>query len=334
MTRLVNHLGLLPVNIYIRPAPTPTAVPACASQYSEMHPFPFYTRQPKIPTSAKAKYLPLARLSAGVDGFVILAAPRSNPPTISNVVALKLFRPEVGCSVPRRLLEELITMQDRYKDKHLIAAVHDYPPATNWIAMAYVPGRSISELMKMQYKDVGMPPCLVFHLFAELVTAQAYLKEHGLCHADLNEGGNVMLSAKEGHTWPSVTLVDYGGMQLHDEIMAIDHTMWLLQKTVNRQVRVGACWRREQFDQDDLERADMLYGLVCMYDSSNGEGKNMTLERLWKKCDWIAELRIEKLRDEIALVDLEKELNGARWTEEDIGVLAEGGGMAIEEVDG
>ncbi|KAA8622874.1 hypothetical protein PtrSN002B_000722 [Pyrenophora tritici-repentis] len=88
-------------------------------------------------------------------------------------------------------------MQTHLGTAHLLAAILDYPPVMDWLAMTYTPGRNISGLMQMQYQHMSMPPCVVFDMFAQLVQVQAHLSAHRLCHADLNEGRNVMLIVRE-----------------------------------------------------------------------------------------------------------------------------------------
>lgn len=55
----------------------------------------------------------------------------------------------------------------------------------------------------------SLPPFLVFHIFTEVIKAPKVLQEHKLCHADLWNGTNVMLSPPAiGGRWPGVKLID------------------------------------------------------------------------------------------------------------------------------
>jgi len=198
-------------------------------------------REFEFPQSAKKEFIALRHLGSGNEGHVVLAVHHSSPKTLASCVALKFNSGEKVTSIKKSLLDELKGMEgDR---DHLIAAVRGYPgmDTPNWHALEYIPGRSIHHLLRKHatYKVHGLPPCVIFHVFAELVRVQRHLKKHGYCHIDLKGGGNVMLSNKDDDVFPTVTLIDFGGIMPYNRFKELEHTLHLARKMWKRNTEIA-----------------------------------------------------------------------------------------------
>jgi len=273
----------------------------------------------KIPRSAKDKFVPLKYLGSGKEGHVVLAAPRSDPQGLASCVALKILSGDKVTSVARKLLKKLKKMEG--DESHLIAAVRDYPgiPTPNWHALEYIPGRSIEYLLRKHatYKEHGLPPCVIFHVFAQLVRVQKHLKDNEYCHIDLKEGGNVMLSNKDGNLFPTVTLIDLGGIKPYDQGKELEHTLYLARKMTKGSAEIAEHWRPMRFRKGHRKQAKDKYKMI--HDRAASKVKETdTLEALWKQCGESFERLVESLTDEKALKELQEALDDAKITEEEV----------------
>ncbi|KAI4616229.1 uncharacterized protein J4E87_008741 [Alternaria ethzedia] len=286
-------------------------------------------REITIPQSAKEEFIALRHLGSGQEGYVVLAVHRSSPKTLASCVGLKFNSGEKVTSIRKSLLEKLKGMEgDR---DHLIAAVHGYPDmdSPNWHALEYIPGHSIQDLLRNHkiYKVHGLPPCVIFHVFAELVRVQRHLKEHGYCHIDLKEGGNVMLSNKDDDVFPTVTLIDFGGIWPYNRPKEFEHTLYLARKMWKGNTEIAEHWRLEQFEEDRKQANDQC---KMIHDRAAGEIKETdTLEDLWKECGKSFEELKQSLTDKSALKELRGALDDKKITEQDV---VEGEELPLEEV--
>ncbi|KAI4705289.1 hypothetical protein J4E81_000169 [Alternaria sp. BMP 2799] len=233
-------------------------------------------------------------------------------------------------SIKKSLLDELKGIEgDR---DHLIAAVRGYPDmeTPNWHALEYIPGRSIQSLLRKHatYVVHGLPPCVIFHVFAELVRVQRHLKKHGHCHIDLKGGGNVMLSNKDDDAFPTVTLIDFGGIMPYNRSKELEHTLHLARKMSKRNTEILEHWRPEQSKEKYWKQANDQCKLI--FDRAVGEVKETdTLEGLWKERGKTFEELKQSLTDDAALKELREALDDGKITEQDV---AENKGLPLEEV--
>ena len=273
----------------------------------------------KFPQSAKKEFIALRHLGSGYEGYVVLAVHHSSPKTLASCVALKINSGEKVTSIKKSLLDELKEIEgDR---DHLIAAVRGYPgmETPNWHALEYIPGRSIHHLLRQHatYKVHGLPPCVVFHVFAELVRVQRHLKQHGYCHIDLKGGGNVMLSNKDDDVFPTVTLIDFGGIMPYNRSKELEHTLHLARKMWKRNTEVAEHWRPEQIKEEDWKQANDQCKMI--HDRAVGEIKETdTLEDLWKEREFFFEELKQSLTDDAALKELREALDDGKITEQDV----------------
>jgi serine/threonine protein kinase len=261
---------------------------------------------------ANAKFLLLKKIDEGKDGLIVLAVPRNGPQNASTITALKIIKHLAIGSISEFTLEKLKTLERKYADEHFIAAVLEYPASIYWINMEFILGRSVKDLMDTTYAANGMPPTLVFHVMAEVVQAQTYLQEQGPCHMDLWAGGKVMLRARDDDLWPSVVLIDYGGIMAYHQHKQVQHTVQLVQTMINREKTIPDYWRSDTFNKGDLELADRFYKKMCGYEF---EGK-ASLEGLWKAQGPLVKQLKETFRDDVVLHALKAELEGKRVTDE------------------
>jgi serine/threonine protein kinase len=193
-------------------------------------PFPRVTMTFTIPWSAHENYVPLKLLGRGKDGIVLLAVPRTGAQDISNCTALKILEGNSIGTISTELLKQLKEWQD--EEDNLLAKVREFQASDNpvWHCMDYVQGSSVEQLLRGTYKDDGIPPTLIFYVIIEIVRAQQHLQKHDKCHIDLNECGNVILSANDASPWPFVTLVDVGGIQKWQDRKVMEHLIPLARK--------------------------------------------------------------------------------------------------------
>jgi len=282
-----------------------------------------------FPQSAKKEFIALRHLGSGKEGYVVLAVYRSSPKTLASCVALKFNSGEKVTSIRKSLLEELKRMEgDR---DHLIAAVRGYLQLDqpNWHALEYIPGHSVQDLLKTHkiYKVHGLLPCVIFHVFAELVRVQRHLREHGYCHVDLKEGGNVMLSNKDEGLFSTVTLIDFGGIMNYNRFKELEHTVYLARKMWNGNTEIAKHWRPEQFKEEDRKQANDQCKMI--HDRAAGEIKETDiLGDLWKECGKsFLELK-QSLTDKSALKELREALDDEKITEQDV---VEGEELPLEQ---
>ncbi|KAF1830053.1 hypothetical protein BDW02DRAFT_609658 [Decorospora gaudefroyi] len=280
-----------------------------------------------IPGCANKQFLPLQLIGKGKDGIVVLAVPRKGPQAINTCRAIKILDGDQIGTMGKKTLEELKCMQ--HKEDHLIAAVQEYPSinSVDWYCMDYIPGLNVEELLNDRYEDDGMPPTLIFHILLELMRVQQHLKDHDKCHIDLKEGGNIMLSAKEGSAWPSIKLVDFSGIWPYRESSVARHTIHLVGKMMNRERSVPQWWRLGYFDDSSLQSADGFY--QEMWKCSEKEEEEQEIEELWEQQGEMVKRLKQDLRDEEALHDLKDTLRSTVITEENLQGLVDGGGMEM-----
>jgi serine/threonine protein kinase len=291
-------------------------------------PFPRVTMTFTIPWSAHENYVPLKLLGRGKDGIVLLAVPRTGAQDLSTCTALKILEGNSIVTISTELLKQLKDCQD--EEDHLLAKVREFQASDNpiWHCMNYVQGFSVEQLLRGKYKDDGMPPTLIFHIIIEIVRAQQHLQKHDKCHIDLKEGGNVMLSANDDSPWPSVTLVDVGGIQKWQDKKVMEHLVSLARKMMGNMNLVPQRWQPGSLTltQNLLIDGNMFYEQIGKRVKRNENGK---LYGFWK-----AEgERLEKLKnafqDGPALQSLKSELEGARIIDQDVQSMVDSGGLEV-----
>jgi hypothetical protein len=281
-----------------------------------------------IPSSAAALYVPIKQIGGGKDGHIYLAV-RKHQPTVR--VALKIISGDAFGDMKANILSDLKAMQKKNVNTHPLAHILDYPPTLSWVSMDLVTGCSVEQLLASTYKTDGFPPSLFCHVLKEVVRAQLYLgyQDHPLCHADLSEGGNVMLSPTSG-PFSRVTLVDFGGVRPWSEERALLTTVKLARKMTGKRKRVPTQYRRKAgFDPEALRDADAVYeGVENCWRAMH----EYWLLDLWKEI----EEKVERAR--VGLVDEEEEevwkgvLGRPVVEEEEFERVSQNGGLEMEEV--
>ncbi|KAI4955098.1 hypothetical protein J4E91_000954 [Alternaria rosae] len=279
-----------------------------------------------IPRSADLKYKSLKCLGNGKDGHVVLAVPRSGDQDLSSCVVLKILKGDSTTSVARKMLGKLKGME-RDED-HLIATVRNQQETIRdqqiiehpkWHCMSYIPGCSIEQLLDAVYGDDGMPPTVVFHVLAELIRVQRHLKANGLTHADLAAGGNFMLGNNGNDPWPSVTLVDFGGISDYNENKQIQHIFKLIVKMTRHHRAIPECWKLPSFQDEDLETAEKVITTCDRQKLSPDEEQSRALWNLWS----VDAIRLKHdFRDDAALADLRNALENSKITDQDVARMA------------
>ena len=74
-----------------------------------------------------------------------------------------------------------------------------------------------------------------------------------------------MLRVKENDQWPSVVLMDYGGIMQYYQQKEVEHTVKLVRTMINKEKTIPRNWRSETFKESDLELADSFYKEMCDY---------------------------------------------------------------------
>jgi hypothetical protein len=298
----------------------------------------------RIPDSAWGQFTSIKAMHRSERGVIVFAILKNTGQSLDDARshrALRLVNTSKAQRVTKTIIESLKAIQ--HDTGHPIARVFEYDPNMIWYTMSPIQGLTVGHLLGNMYTN-GLPPCLVFRVLDQYMSAQKHLQERSMCQIEARGGSNIMLSIHQSnHIVPKVTMIDYSSIMTYsgrpgqDKVLVedfIDLARTLTQghrRVLDhyRRTRDGETFERKdellEPDWDSLLMADWFYSYVARW-SWNGV---QTLRSLWEEEQLGLRLSalVEELLDEGLAEELRRWLTRPIVKAEEIERVANGGGL-------